>query len=87
MPNISKTKRKSDAKHKGLLQPLDGQSTNEKEDQDVEKVDVGLQVNFQTSNAVILKDKECQADLGYSKNKKRYKSFRTIRNFYSFLKH
>ena len=54
---------------------------------EVEMIDVGLQVNFQVFNAVILKDKECQANFENRKNKKRYKSLRTIRNFYSFLKH
>lgn len=54
---------------------------------EVETVDVGIQVNCDKSSTIILKDKQCQADFDTRRSQKRYKSFRTIRNFYSFLKH
>ena len=53
----------------------------------VETVDVGVQANCDNSSTLIFKDKQCQADFDTRRSQKRYKSFRTIRNFYSFLKH
>ena len=60
------------------------QRSNERK---VEKVDVGIQVKCDDASTIILKDKQCQADFDTRRSQKRYKSFRTIRNFYSFLKH